>query len=113
MPALGGASHPVMRRVPRPGRCLCGAADERGLTLNAKIRDAQLDLVPYMLVVGPKDQQQGGVSVRDRIDGDLGFLSLQGAIAKLTEERDGRVIRQVSKRPLAAAASDGAAANEY
>jgi threonyl-tRNA synthetase len=78
-----------------------------------KIRDAQIDLIPYMLVVGPKDQQQGGVSVRDRIDGDLGFMSLQGAITKLTEERDSRTIRQVTKRPLATAASEGAAANEY
>jgi threonyl-tRNA synthetase len=87
--------------------------DTHSANVKKKIRDAQLDLVPYMLVVGPKDQQQGGVSVRDRIDGDLGFMSLPGAIAKLTEERDGRVIRQVSKRPLAAAAGDGAAANEY
>jgi threonyl-tRNA synthetase len=87
--------------------------DTHSANVKKKIRDAQLDLVPYMLVVGPKDQQQGGVSVRDRIDGDLGFMSLQGAIAKLTEERDGRIIRQISKRPLAAAASDGAAANEY
>jgi threonyl-tRNA synthetase len=87
--------------------------DTHSANVKKKIRDAQLDLVPYMLVVGPKDQQQGGVSVRDRIDGDLGFMSLQGAIAKLTEERDNRTIRQVTKRPLAAAASDSAAANEY
>lgn len=89
------------------------AIDTHSANVKKKIRDAQIDLVPYMLVVGPKDQQQGGVSVRDRIEGDLGFMSLDGAIAKLTEERDGRIIRQVSKRPLAAAASDGAAANEY
>jgi len=87
--------------------------DTHSANVKKKIRDAQLDLVPYMLVIGPKDQQQGGVSVRDRIDGDLGFMSLHGAIAKLTAERDSRVIRQVTKRPLATAASEGAAANEY
>lgn len=89
------------------------AIDTHSANIKKKIRDAQLDLVPYMLVVGPKDQQQGGVSVRDRIEGDLGFMSLDGAIAKLTEERDGRVIRQVSQHPLADLPSTDAEANEY
>ena len=71
--------------------------DRQSANVKKKIRDAQLDLIPYMLVVGPKDKDRGGVSVRDRIDGDLGFLSLDDALAKLTSERDDRTIRQVIK----------------
>lgn len=71
--------------------------DYQSANVKKKIRDAQLDLVPYMLVVGPKDQEQGGVSIRDRISGDLGFMTLDTAIAKLTEERNTRTIRQVIK----------------
>ena len=71
--------------------------DDQSANIKKKIRDAQLDLVPYMLIVGPKDRDKGGVSVRDRIDGDLGFMTLDGAIQKLTDERDSRQIRQVVK----------------
>ncbi|MEZ5942583.1 MAG: threonine--tRNA ligase [Planctomycetaceae bacterium] len=71
--------------------------DHQSANVKKKIRDAQLDLVPYMMVVGPKDRDQGGVSLRDRLEGDLGFLTLDSAIKKLKEERDGRVIRQVVK----------------
>jgi threonyl-tRNA synthetase len=71
--------------------------DYQSANVKKKIRDAQLDLVPYMLVVGPKDRDQGGVSVRDRLDGDLGFMTLDAAVTKLRTERDSRAIRQVKK----------------
>lgn len=71
--------------------------DRQSANVKKKIRDAQLDLIPYMLVIGPKDQDQGGVSVRDRIDGDLGFMTVGAALEKLRQERDGRTIRQVVK----------------
>ncbi len=71
--------------------------DDQSANIKKKIRDAQLDLVPYMLIIGPKDRDQGGVSVRDRIEGDLGFMTLENAIQKLTEERDSRLVRQVVK----------------
>ncbi|MFG0333540.1 MAG: threonine--tRNA ligase [Maioricimonas sp. JB049] len=71
--------------------------DRQSANVKKKIRDAQLELVPYMLVVGGKDQEKGGVSVRDRIDGDLGFMTTDAAVQKLCEERDNRVIRQVIK----------------
>jgi threonyl-tRNA synthetase len=89
--------------------------DHRSANVNKKIRDAQLELVPYMLVVGPKDQANGGVSVRDRISGDLGFMTLATAIDKLKTEAEGRQIRQAVMKSSAAsvASSDGAAANEY
>ena len=64
--------------------------------LQAKIREAQLDLIPYMFVVGPQEAEAGAVAVRDRIDGDLGAMPLAEAIAKLKEEADARTIRQVA-----------------
>ena len=48
--------------------------DYRAEKLGSKIRDAQLELIPYMLVVGERDAEQGTVSVRDRIDGDQGAM---------------------------------------
>lgn len=88
------------------------AIDRRSANVKKKIRDAQLDLIPYMLVVGAKDQEQGGVSVRDRIEGDLGFMSTADALAKLAEERDSRTIRQVKKSEFAGFDSDSES-NEY
>ncbi|MCP4169589.1 MAG: threonine--tRNA ligase, partial [Fuerstiella sp.] len=61
--------------------------------LQAKIRDAQIELIPYMFVVGPKEAEAGAVAVRDRIDGDLGVMSVPEAIAKLQTEVDERRIR--------------------
>ena len=89
--------------------------DHRSANVNKKIRDAQLELVPYMLVVGPKDQANGGVSVRDRISGDLGFMTLATAIDKLKVEAEGRQIRQAVMKSAGASVSagDGAAENEY
>jgi threonyl-tRNA synthetase len=68
--------------------------DYRAEKLGAKIRDAQLELIPYMLVVGPKDAEAGTVSVRDRIDGDVGAMPVAEAIAKLQEEVATKQVRQ-------------------
>ena len=70
--------------------------DYRGAKLGAKIREGQLELVPYMLVVGEKDAAEGTVTVRDRIDGDLGAMKLDAAIAKLQAEVDAKTVRQVA-----------------
>jgi len=70
-------------------------ADYRGQKLGAKIREAQLDLIPYMLVVGEKDAENGTVTVRDRIEGDLGAMPLDEAIAKLKQEISDKTVRQV------------------
>jgi len=40
--------------------------DDRGATLSAKIRDAETQRVPYMLIVGAKEEAEGKVSVRER-----------------------------------------------
>ena len=66
--------------------------------LQAKIREAQVDLIPYMFVVGPQEAEAGAVAVRDRIDGDLGAMPLADALAKLRQEADARTIRQVAEK---------------
>lgn len=60
--------------------------DERAERMNAKIRDAQLQKIPYMFVLGDKEAQAGSVAVRSRDAGDLGPQPLAEAIARLREE---------------------------
>ena len=90
------------------------ATDLQSARVQAKIREAQMDLIPYMLVVGPKEAETNSVNVRCRIDGELGVMTLDAAIAKLSEERDKRTIRQIAK-PAAPAvlASTSGEQNEY
>ena len=61
-----------------------------------KIREAQLEKIPYMLVVGDKEQSAGTVTVRDRVDGDQGAIAVAELIKRLTEEVNEKRIRQVS-----------------
>lgn len=90
------------------------ATDLQSARVQAKIREAQLDLIPYMLVVGPKEAEQNAVNVRCRIDGELGVMSLEEAIRKLTAERDQRTIRQVARRADAGVLpQSGEEQNEY
>ncbi|HEV7222981.1 MAG TPA: threonine--tRNA ligase, partial [Pirellulales bacterium] len=86
--------------------------DYRPEKLGAKIRDAQLKLVPYMLVVGEKDMAAGTVSVRDRIEGDLGAMPVAAALAKLQAEVADKTIRQSAPPPNAGLAG-AAQGNEY
>ena len=70
--------------------------DYRPEKIGAKIREAQLEKIPYMLVVGEKEQAAGTVAVRDRVDGDLGPMPVAHVIARLKEEVEKKTIRQVS-----------------
>ena len=54
--------------------------------LGAKIREATLMKVPYQVVVGPRDEAAGTVSVRSRADGDLGAMKLEDLVARLQAE---------------------------
>ena len=74
---------------------LKATVDNTGGKVQAKIRNAQLDLVNYMAVVGPKEAESGQVALRDRIDGDLGSMPTAEAIARLQQEIDQRSVRQV------------------
>ncbi len=86
--------------------------DYRAEKLGAKIRDAQLELTPYMMIVGPKDQEAGTISVRDRIEGDLGAMKAAEAIAKLQEEIAQKQVRQVAEGDNAGL-SDRGSQHEY
>lgn len=88
------------------------SGDFRAEKLGSKIRDAQLELIPYMFVVGPRDAEQGTVSVRDRIDGDLGALTFEAALAKLKDEIAARLVRQVAQKKSTGLGERGGA-HEY
>jgi len=60
--------------------------DQRNESLKAKIREAQLAKVPYMLVIGDREAEAGTVSVRHRHRGDLGVQPLDGFLAALATE---------------------------
>jgi threonyl-tRNA synthetase len=66
--------------------------DDRNEKLQAKIRDAQLQKIPYMLVIGGKEAEAGTVSVRHRAKGDLGARPLEQFGADLRAEIDSKVI---------------------
>jgi threonyl-tRNA synthetase len=52
-------------------------ANLRSDKIGAKIRDAQLQKVPFMLVLGDREMEQGTVAVRERSKGDIGVMSLE------------------------------------
>ncbi|MFZ0738310.1 MAG: threonine--tRNA ligase [Candidatus Acidiferrales bacterium] len=62
--------------------------DDRNEKLQAKIRDAQLQKIPYMLVIGGKEAEAGTVAVRHRSRGDLGARPLDQFISDLRAEAD-------------------------
>ena len=65
--------------------------------LGAKVRNAQVELIPMMIVCGPRDEAAGTVSLRDRIDGDLGAMSLEAAVERLRDENVRRAVRHKPK----------------
>ena len=60
--------------------------DDRNEKIGYKIREAQLEKVPYMLVIGAKEVESGTVSVRSRRDGELGSMSIDEFVAKAVKE---------------------------
>ncbi|KRU25524.1 threonyl-tRNA synthetase [Clostridium sporogenes] len=60
--------------------------DTRNEKIGYKIREAQLQKVPYMLILGDKEVEAGKVAVRSRKDGDLGAISLEEFIEKIKNE---------------------------
>ena len=66
--------------------------DHRSEKIGKKIREAQLEKVPYMLVVGDRDMENGTVSPRHRADGDLGAMSLDAFAAMLKDVVDTKAI---------------------
>jgi threonyl-tRNA synthetase len=72
------------------------SGDYRAEKIGHKVREAQLDKVPYMLVVGEKEQAAGTVAVRDRVDGDRGAKPLDQVLEDLKREVEEKLIRQIS-----------------
>jgi threonyl-tRNA synthetase len=64
--------------------------DYRNEKIGKKIRDAQMEKVPYMVVVGDRDMENGTVSPRHRADGDLGAMSLDAFAALLRQAVDSK-----------------------
>ena len=62
------------------------AVDDRNEKIGYKIREAQMDKVPYMLVVGEKEAESGTVSVRRRDKGDTGAVSAEEFTATIVKE---------------------------
>ena len=60
--------------------------DNRNETIGKKIRDAQLSKFPYMLIVGEKEATENTVSVRNRVDGDTGSLTLETFLEMIQAE---------------------------
>lgn len=75
--------------------------DEHSDKLGAKIRRAELDKVPYTLVIGQKEAEANSVSVRSRARGDEGVMTTDAYIAKLKQEVVTRALPQ--KKPVATA----------
>lgn len=65
---------------------LRGYVDHRDEKIGRKIRDAEVSKVPFMLIAGEKEQEQGMVSVRKKGQGDLGMMTLDAFIALAKEE---------------------------
>ena len=64
--------------------------DYRNEKIGRKIRDAQVEKVPYMVVVGDRDMENGTVSPRHRSEGDLGAMSFEDFAALLKKDVDSR-----------------------
>ena len=66
--------------------------DDRSEKIGYKIREAQLEKVPYMVVVGDKDIENNTISIRKRKEGDLGAMTVEQFLEKIVPDRDSKVI---------------------
>ena len=84
--------HQVMSRLKAAGiRC---EMDDRAEKIGYKIREARNERVPYMLVVGQKEEESGLVSVRSRYEGDEGQKEIDAFISAVRQEIDARERRE-------------------
>ncbi len=66
--------------------------DTRNEKIGFKIREAEMQKVPYMLVVGDNEVSSGNPSVRQKGKGDLGVMELDKLIKKIKSENDSKLI---------------------
>ena len=67
--------------------------DSRNEKIGKKIREAQLEKIPYMLVIGDKEAEAGQVAVRHRAEGDLGAMDFDAFAAMLRQDVDTKAIK--------------------
>jgi len=82
--AQEGYAREVVQRLAARG--IRVEVDDRRETLQARIRDAELSKVPYMLIVGKREAEGGKVSVRARAAGDLGAVDLEEFLSRISKE---------------------------
>ena len=85
----------IQRQLSEAGFRVTG--DYRAEKIGAKIRDAQLELIPYMFVIGGREAEEGKVSVRDRLEGDLGAMPFEAALERLQAEVKAKTLRKTAK----------------
>ncbi len=81
----------VARRLVESG--VRARLDDRNEKVGYKIRDAQNHKIPYMLVVGGREMQEGTVSVRNRYEGDLGAMSFDKFVEIIKSHIDSKAVR--------------------
>ena len=67
------------------------AYDSRNEKIGYKIREAQMEKIPYMLVVGDKEIEANAVAVRSRKEGDLGQVNKEEFLERMKEEINNKV----------------------
>ena len=81
---FGDYGNAVLQKLQSAG--LRASLDNRSEKIGAKIREGRLDLVPYLAVVGEKEEENQSVALRSRKEGELGELSLDAVVEKLGRE---------------------------
>jgi threonyl-tRNA synthetase len=76
-------AHQVLARLKAAG--LWAEVDDSSDRMNAKIRAAQIQKIPYMLVVGDREMEDGAVAVRLRTNENLGAIKLEEFVARATD----------------------------
>lgn len=87
------------------------SGDYRAEKLGSKIRDAEMERIPYVLVVGEKDMANVTVSVRDRLEKDLGAMKIDQLVNRLLEEIVNKTVRKTFGKT--AGLGERGANNEY
>ena len=67
--------------------------DDRSEKIGYKIKEAQLEKVPYMILMGDKDIENGTISVRSRKEGDIGSMSVEQFLSMALEEIETKAIK--------------------
>jgi threonyl-tRNA synthetase len=108
---VAGYANHVLERLLQSG--LRASADLRAEKIGAKIRDAQLEKIPAMLVVGAKEAENQTVSFRERTAGDLGAIALEEAVVRLAAESASRQTKRADAAPAPVTTEERAEDHTY